>query len=111
MNTTKYMWLLLFVAGLFEVFWAVSLKLSNGFSSVKWSILALAGMVISMGLLSFCLKSLPMGSAYAIWTGIGAAGTAILGIMLFQETKDPLRLLFLGLIIIGIIGLRLTTKS
>jgi len=104
------MWLLLFVAGLFEVFWAVSLKLSDGFTSVKWSVLAITGMVISMGLLSFCLKALPMGSAYAIWTGIGAAGTALLGILLFQESKDPLRLAFLALIIIGIIGLRFTTK-
>ncbi len=104
------MWLILLVAGFFEVFWAVSLKLANGFTSLLWSGLALTGMVISMGLLAFCLKYLPIGTAYGIWTGIGAAGTAILGIIMFQESKDPLRIAFLMLIIIGIIGLRITAK-
>ena len=110
MNAPKYMWLILLVAGFFEIFWAVSLKLSNGLTSVLWSVLALAGAILSMGLLAFCLKYLPMGTAYGVWTGIGAAGTAILGIIMFQESKDPLRIAFLLLIIIGIIGLRLASK-
>ena len=111
MNSTKYAWILLFIAGLFEIFWAVSLKLSNGFNSVVWSVLSVAGMIISMGLLAFCLKYLPMGTAYGIWTGIGAAGTALLGILMFQESKDPLRIAFIALIFIGIIGLRLTSRA
>ncbi len=100
------MWTVLIIAGLFEVFWAVSLKLSNGFTSTLWSVLSIAGMIISMGLLALSLKQLPLGTAYGVWTGIGAIGTAILGIVLFNESRDPLRLLFILLIIIGIVGLR-----
>ncbi len=110
MINEKYTWFLLLVAGMFEIFWAVSLKFSNGFSSFRWSVLAIAGMIISMGLLALTLRTLPMGTAYGVWTGIGAAGTAILGIVLFNEPKDFARLFFIFLIIIGIIGLRFTAK-
>jgi quaternary ammonium compound-resistance protein SugE len=101
-------WIVLLLAGLFEVLWAVGLKLSNGFTDLKWSVLTVAGMIISMSLLAWAVKGLPIGSAYAVWTGIGAAGTAVLGIWLFQESAQPLRILFLLMIIAGIAGLRLT---
>ena len=88
-------WVVLFIAGLFETAWAVGMKYSHGFT-----------MAVSVVLLSYSLKSLPVGTAYAVWTGIGAVGTAILGIYLFGESKDLVRLLFIALIIIGIMGLR-----
>lgn len=104
-------WLILFVAGLFEIAWAIGLKYTEGFTKPIPSILTVIAMVISMGLLSYAVKHLPVGTAYAIWTGIGAVGTAILGIILFQESKEILRLIFIFLIIVGIVGLKLVESS
>jgi quaternary ammonium compound-resistance protein SugE len=99
-------WIILFIAGLFEITWAIGLKFSNGFTHLRWSVVTVISMIISMGLLAWALKYLPVGTAYAVWTGIGAVGTAILGIILFNESADMLRLFFIFLIIIGIAGLR-----
>jgi quaternary ammonium compound-resistance protein SugE len=102
-------WVLLVVAGLFEVAWAIGLKYTEGFSKPVPSVLTAAAMVISMGLLGVAARQLPIGTAYAVWTGIGVFGTAVLGMYLFGESTAPLRLLCLGLIITGIVGLKLTT--
>jgi quaternary ammonium compound-resistance protein SugE len=102
-------WLFLVIAGIFEVVWAVLLKYSNGFTRLVPSILTIAGMIISFFFLSLSLKSLPIGNAYAIWTGIGAIGTVILGILLFDDPATPARLALIGLILVGIIGLKLTS--
>jgi quaternary ammonium compound-resistance protein SugE len=104
-------WIILIIAGLFEIAWAIGLKYSEGFSKLTPSIFTIISMVISMGLLAYSLKSLPVGTAYAIWTGIGAVGTAILGIILFNESKDILRLGFIMLIVIGIIGLKFVSSD
>ena len=100
-------WFYLFVAGLFEIGWAIGLKYPEGFSRPVPSILTVASMVISLGLLGMALRTLPVGTAYAIWTGVGALGTAILGIVLFGEPATALRLACLGLIVGGIVGLKL----
>lgn len=99
-------WTLLILAGLFEVTWAIGLKYSQGFTRLIPSIVTVAAMIISVYLLSLAAKTLPIGTAYAVWTGIGAIGAVILGMYLFNEPRDPARLIFLGLILIGIIGLR-----
>ncbi len=106
----KTAWFILFIAGIFETAWAISMKYSQGFSKLLPSILTIIFALISMGLLAYSLKTLPVGSAYAIWTGIGAVGTAILGILLFNESKDFIRIFFIFLIIAGLIGLRLYSK-
>jgi quaternary ammonium compound-resistance protein SugE len=103
-------WIILFIAGLFEVAWAIGLKYSSGFTKLWPSVFTIVTMVTSMGLLSFSVKSLPVGTAYAVWTGIGAVGTAILGIFLFNESKEFLRLFFIILIIAGIAGLKFYSK-
>ncbi|OGU27718.1 MAG: multidrug transporter [Ignavibacteria bacterium GWA2_35_9] len=100
-------WLILFIAGLFEVAWAIGLKYSEGFTKLWPSIFTIVSIIISMGLLAFSLKSLPVGTAYAVWTGIGAVGTAILGIILFGESKELIRIFFILLIVAGIVGLRI----
>lgn len=102
-------WLLLACAGLFEIGWAVGLKYSEGFSRPLASVLTVASMVVSLGLLGLALRTLPLGTAYAVWTGIGTVGTAILGIWLFGEPANALRLGCIGMITAGIIGLRLVT--
>lgn len=102
-------WVYLFVAGLFEVAWAIGLKYTDGFSRPLPTVGTILAMVTSMGLLGLSLKVLPVGTAYAVWTGIGAVGTAVLGIMLFGEAASPMRLVCIGLILAGIIGLKLTT--
>lgn len=102
-------WIILFIAGLFEVAWAIGLKYSDGFTKLWPSLFTVATMIISMGLLAYAVKHLPVGTAYAIWTGIGAVGTAILGIILFGESKEVLRILFILLIVVGIIGLKFVT--
>lgn len=101
-------WLSLGIAGLFEIVWAVGLKYTDGFSKLWPSLLTLWAMAISLYFLSQALKTIPLGTGYAVWTGIGAAGTAILGIVLFSESAALLRLLCIGLIIGGIAGLKLT---
>lgn len=102
-------WALLFVAGLFEVAWAIGLKYTESFTKPTPTALTVAAMIISMGLLGVVARQLPIGTAYAVWTGIGVFGTAVLGMYLFGESMAPLRLLCLGLIITGIVGLKLTT--
>ena len=102
-------WVYLFFAGLFEVGWAVGLKFTAGFTRLVPSLLTLAAMIASLGLLGLALKALPLGTAYAVWTGIGAVGTAILGIYLFNEPATALRLMCIGLILSGIVGLKLVT--
>ncbi len=103
-------WFLLFIAGLFEIAWAIGLKYSEGFSKLGPSIFTIVCMLISFSLLSYALKTLPVGTGYAVWTGIGAVGTAILGIALFNEPRDFTRLFFILLIITGIAGLKLFTR-
>ena len=102
-------WLLLIAAGAFEVVWAVSLKYTQGFTRLGPSLITVAGMAISFWLLSLALRSFPVGTAYAVWTGIGAAGTALVGMWLLGEPRDVGRLVSLGCIVLGIIGLRLTS--
>ena len=97
----------MFAAGLLETGWAVGLKYTEGFSKLWPSVWTIAAMVLSLVMLSYALKSLPIGTAYAVWTGIGACGTAILGIVLFGEPATAARLVSLGLIVAGIIGLKL----
>ena len=99
-------WILLFLAGLFEVSWAVGLKFTQGFSKLLPSILTAAGMILSFVFLSLALKKLPLSVAYAVWTGIGIVGTSILGVILFNEAVSPLKILFVSFIFIGILGLR-----
>ncbi len=100
-------WFYLAVAGLFEVGWAIGLKYTDGFSRLVPSVLTAAAMLVSLLLLGLALKSLPVGTAYAVWTGIGAVGTAILGILLFADPATLPRLACIGLIVAGIVGLKL----
>jgi len=101
-------WTLLFLAGLFEVGWAVGLKYTDGFTKLVPTTLTVAAMVASIVLLGLAVKHLPVGTAYAVWTGIGTIGTVILGIVLLGDSAAPLRLVCLGLIVLGIAGLKLT---
>ena len=102
-------WLFLFLAGLFEIGWAIGLKYTDGFSKLIPSVLTLAAMAGSIILLGLALKTLPIGTAYAVWTGIGAVGTAILGIVLFGDPATVARLACIALIVSGIVGLKLVT--
>jgi quaternary ammonium compound-resistance protein SugE len=102
-------WLYLLIAGIFEVIWAIGLKYSHGFTKLYPSLITLGSMVTSFYLLSLAAKSLPIGTAYAIWTGIGALGAVLLGIILFNEPLNILRIVFLSLILLGILGLKLTS--
>jgi len=104
-------WLLLIIAGLFEIGWAVGLKYTEGFTRLWPSIGTAAAMVVSLVLLGIAMKALPVGTAYAVWVGVGAVGTVILGIVLFGEPADVLRLVSVGLIIAGIVGLKLATPT
>ena len=104
-------WLVLMVAGLCEIGWAVGMKYTDGFSRLWPSVWTVALMIASVVLLGWALKELPLGTAYAIWTGIGAVGTAILGIYLFDESRDVLRFVCIGLIVAGIVGLKLVTPD
>lgn len=102
-------WLLLLAAGLLEVVWAIGLKYTEGFSRITPSVITIAAMVGSVWLLALALKSIPVGTGYAVWTGIGAVGTAILGIVLFSEPATAARLACIGLIVAGIFGLKLVS--
>ena len=104
-------WIILFLAGLTEIGWAVGLKYTEGFTRLVPSALTVACMVVSLGLLGLALKTLPIGTAYAVWTGIGTVGTAILGIYLFGESTAALRLACIGLIVAGIVGLKLVSAE
>ena len=102
-------WILLTLAGLLEVTWAVGLKYSEGFTKLIPSVLTGAAIIASMVLLSIAVRTLPIGTAYAVWVGIGALGAALLGIVLFGEGASPARLFFLGVLIVAIIGLKVTS--
>ena len=104
-------WIILVLAGLFEIGWAISLKYTDGFSKLWPTVWTLASMIVSLGLLGVAMKSLPVGTAYAFWVCFGAVGTAILGIVLLGEPANPGRLISLGLIVAGIIGLKLATVA
>jgi quaternary ammonium compound-resistance protein SugE len=102
-------WISLVIAGILEIFWAVSLKYTDGFSKLWASVVTVSGMIASFYFLAQALKVIPVGTGYAIWTGIGAAGTAILGIILFSEPASLPRLICIGLIVAGIIGLKVSS--
>ncbi len=102
-------WVILFFAGLMEICWAIGLKYTEGFTRLVPSVLTLVAMTISVVLLAIALKTLPVGTGYAVWTGIGAVGTAILGIVLFGDPATAGRLACIGLIVAGIVGLKLAT--
>ncbi len=104
-------WVYLFVAGVFEIVWASGLKLTEGFTKPLPTAVTLLAMVASMGLLGLAAKELPIGTAYAIWTGIGAAGTAVVGMVMFGEAVTAARLLSLALVMVGIVGLKLATPT
>lgn len=103
-------WIILFFAGLFEVGWAVGLKYTDGFTRPLPTVLTVGAMVISLGLLGLAMKELPLGTAYAIWTGVGAVGTVIAGIILFGESMALIRLASVALIITGLVGLKVSTS-
>ena len=104
-------WFILLSAGLFEIGWAVGLKYTEGFSRLVPSVLTVGAMIISLALLGLALKTLPVGTGYAVWTGVGAVGTAILGIVLLGESMEPMRLASIGLIVAGIVGLKLASPG
>lgn len=106
-----YAWVILFFAGLCEVGWAVGLKYTEGFTRLWPSVGTLVAMLASVLLLGWSLKTLPLGTAYAVWTGIGVVGTALLGMALFGESREILRLLCIALIIAGIVGLKLLSEQ
>ena len=104
-------WVILFVAGLFEIAWAVGLKYTEGFTRLWPTVGTAVALLASMALLGVSLRTLPLGTAYAVWTGIGSVGTALLGIVLFREPATALRLMCIGLIVAGIVGLKLVSPS
>jgi quaternary ammonium compound-resistance protein SugE len=104
-------WVVLMAAGLLEIGWAIGLKYTAGFTRLVPSLLTAASMIASLGLLGLAVKTLPVGTAYAVWTGVGTIGTAILGIVLFGESASAARLGCLGLIVAGILGLKLVTPD
>ena len=109
--TTIQAWIILFIAGLCEIGWAVGMKYTDGFSRLWPSVWTVIGMIASVVLLGWSLKTLPLGTAYAVWTGIGAVGTAILGVYLFDESREVMRFVCIGLIVAGIVGLKLVTPD
>jgi quaternary ammonium compound-resistance protein SugE len=104
-------WASLFIAGLFEIAWAIGLKYTEGFSRLWPSIGTVVAMVVSVAFLEYAVRALPVGTAYAVWVGIGAVGTALLGMLLFGESREPARLVCLLLIVAGVVGLKLVTPS
>jgi quaternary ammonium compound-resistance protein SugE len=104
-------WAFLVLAGLLEIVWAIGMKLSGGFTRLGWSIATLVALAASMVLLALATRTLPIGTAYAVWVGIGAAGTAVAGMIFLGEPVTPARLVFLGLLIASLIGLKLATPS
>ncbi len=104
-------WVVLFIAGLCEIGWAVGLKYTDGFTRLWPTVFTAVSLVVSMGLLGVAVKSLPLGTAYAVWTGIGAVGTVILGVVLFKEPATVARLVCVGLIVAGILGLKFLTPA
>jgi len=102
-------WIILMIAGMLEIVWAVGLKYTEGFSKLLPSVITICAMVASMILLGFAMRDLPVGTAYAVWTGIGAVGAVIMGIILFNESIAPMRLISASMIVCGLIGLKLSS--
>ena len=102
-------WMNLIVAGIFEIGWAIGLKYTQGFTRVLPSIATVGAMIVSFALLSRALKTIPVGTAYAVWTGIGATGTAILGMAIFGESRDALRIFCIFMIVAGVVGLKIVS--
>lgn len=109
MITANIAWIYLAIAGLLEIVWAIGLKYTYGFTKLVPSVVTIVAMIASVIFLALALKTIPVGTGYAVWTGIGAVGTAILGIVLFAESANPLRLACIALIVIGIAGLKLAS--
>jgi quaternary ammonium compound-resistance protein SugE len=103
-------WVYLIIAGILEIGWAIGLKYTEGFSRLWPSVATIGAMIISLILLAIAIKTIPVGTAYAVWTGIGAAGTALLGMWLFDEARDVMRIICIALIVAGVIGLRLVSE-
>lgn len=104
-------WVYLLVAGLFEVVWAISMKLSMGFTKPLETGITVVAMILSFGFLIVAVRELPIGTAYAVWTGLGAVGVALLGMMFLGEPSGMWRLFYIGLIVIGVVGLKFTTSA
>ena len=104
-------WLYLFIAGLLEVTWATGMKASEGFTRFWISLVTVTAMIASFYFLALALRSLPLGVAYTVWTGIGAVGTVLVGVLLFEESREPLKLICIAVIIAGIVGLKLATAA
>lgn len=104
-------WIYLVIAGLLEIGWAIGLKYTEGFSRLWPSVATLCAMIASLGLLGVALKTIPVGTGYAVWTGIGAAGTAVIGMAFLGESREVLRILSIVLIIAGVVGLRVASAS
>lgn len=103
-------WIILVIAGLLETGWAIGMKYSEGFTKLMPSVFTIVTMTVSVFMLAFAMKSLPVGTAYAVWTGIGAVGTVVMGIMLFGDSTSPARVFCVALILIGIIGLKFVSE-
>ena len=103
-------WVLLFIAGIFEIGWAIGMKYTNGFTKLIPSVLTLLSMILSVYLLSLATKEIPIGTAYAVWTGIGIAGTSILGILIFHEPIEVLKIVFISMILIAVVGLKVISN-
>lgn len=103
-------WIYVLIASVFEISWAVGLKYSDGFTNIRASVFTVIAMILSYVFLAMGVKGLPLGTAYAVWTGLGAVGTTIYGMFFFNEPKELLRILFIFFIIVGIAGLKLTSK-
>jgi quaternary ammonium compound-resistance protein SugE len=103
-------WIILILAGAAEIIWAVALKYADGFTRIIPSVITVVGYIASLVLLSMAMKRLPLGTSYAVWTGIGIVGTTVLGIFLFQEKLSPLQVICVAMIVIGIIGLKLSSR-
>jgi quaternary ammonium compound-resistance protein SugE len=103
-------WIILILASIAEITWAVALKYADGFTKIIPSVITVVGYIASLILLSLAMKHLPLGTSYAVWTGIGIVGTTVLGILLFQEKLSPLQVICVAMIVIGIIGLKLLSK-
>ena len=102
-------WIFLFLAGIFEVVWASTMKLSQGFSILKYDILTIVGMLVSFGFLTLAMKKLPLGIAYPIWTGIGAVGAILVGALIFKDKVPSLTWVFVLMLIVGLIGIKVTS--
>lgn len=104
-------WIILIVAGIFEIGWAIGLKYTDGFTRLWPTVFTVLSMIISLGLLGLAMKSLPVGTAYAVWVGVGAIGTVVLGILLFGESASMARIVSVSLIFAGIVGLKLAASA